>query len=304
MKLPFVKMHGLGNDFLVFDVRDLEIDFKTRLAERLCDRHFGIGADGVLLFTGEKYEPTMTVINADGSVPEMCGNGLRCFVKYMADRHDVYGDGMFVHTDAGKLFCEMHKHAGGRVAEVSVAMGTPTFAPGAVPAAAQQPVIDKEIKAAGRYLRITAVGTGNPHGVVFDPFTPHEREAVAPELGSHELFPAGANIEFCRVLSAIDDDYDPRGPTGEDNVPMVQMRCDVYERGCGWTLACGTGATAAVCAAVKLGHIPVESAARGVRVKLPGGWLTIVLDADGAATMTGPATEVFTGEVEVMPRRD
>lgn len=290
MRLPFVKMHGLGNDFIVVDVCGIELDFKTRLAAQLCDRHFGIGADGVLLFSGSRYEPEMTVINADGSVPEMCGNGLRCFAKYLADRFQCYGDELVVKTGAGELRCELHLNAGQRVAEVSVAMGTPTFKPGHIPAAAQEAVIAKEIKAAGRYLPITAVGTGNPHGVVFGTFTEQERQALAPELGGHELFPRGANIEFCELL-----DRDEHG--------NVQLQCDVYERGCGWTLACGTGATAAVVAAVKLGKINSEDAALGVRVKVPGGWLTITVDADGAATMRGPAAEVFTGEVEVMPRR-
>lgn len=291
MRLPFCKLHGLGNDFIVIDARHIELDFRSRLAARLCDRHFGIGADGLLLWTGDRFEPEMTVINADGSVPQMCGNGLRCFVKYLADRHDVYGDAMFVTTGAGRLMCEMIRHPGGRVAEVSVKMGVPTFLPGRIPVAAQEPVIDKEIKAGGRYLRVTAIGTGNPHGAVFGSFTEAERQVIAPDIAEHELFPQGANIEFCELL--------PR----EDNQPL-QMRCDVFERGCGWTLACGTGATAAVAAGVKLGHISAEDAAAGVRVKLPGGWLTIHIDAEGAATMTGPATEVFTGEVEVMPRRD
>lgn len=291
MKLPFVKMHGLGNDFIVLDGRHVELDLQTRLASRLCDRHFGIGADGILLWTGDRFDPVMTVINADGSVPEMCGNGLRCFVKYLGDRHDVYGDSIVVTTGAGKLTCEMHKHMGGRVAEVSVAMGIPTFLPGRIPVAAQQPVIDKEIKAGGHYVRVTAVGTGNPHGVVFGERSDAERRAIAPDIAGHELFPNGANIEFCHFL-------------GRDEAGRVQMQCDVYERGCGWTLACGTGATAAVAAAHKLGKIADADAALGVRVQLPGGWLTITLDAAGGATMTGPAVEVFSGDVDVMPRRD
>ena len=284
MELPFVKMHGLGNDFIVVDARHIELDFETRLAARLCDRNFGIGADGVLLWTGTRFEPVMTVINADGSVPEMCGNGLRCLVKYLADRHEVYGDGMIVGTGAGDLSCEMIRHQGGRVAQVVVAMGTPTFLPGRVPAASQQPVLDKEIKAGGCYVRVTAVGTGNPHCVVFDSLSEAERRTIAEDIAGHELFPQSANVEFCELLPSA-----PGAP--------VQMRCDVFERGCGWTLACGTGATAAVAAAVKLGHVSKEDAAAGVRVKLPGGWLTISIDAQGAAQMTGPATEVFEGTV-------
>lgn len=291
MKLPFVKMHGLGNDFIVVDARHIELDFQTRLAAKLCDRHFGIGADGVLLWTGDRFEPVMTVINADGSVPEMCGNGLRCFVKYLADRHDVYGDAMTVTTGAGRLTCEMIRHPGGRVAEVAVQMGAPSFLPALVPVAAQEPVIDKEIKAGGRHLRVTAVGTGNPHGVVFGTFTQVEREVIAPDIASHELFPQSANIEFCSIQPRQADE-------------PVQMRCDVFERGVGWTLACGTGATAAVTAALKLGHVNAQQAAAGVQVKLPGGWLTINVDDEGAATMTGAATEVFEGQVEIVARRD
>lgn len=290
MELPFVKMHGLGNDFIVIDTRHVTLDFETRLAAKLCDRNFGIGADGVLLWSGTRFEPIMTVVNSDGSVAEMCGNGLRCFVKYLADRYEVYGDAMIVTTGAGALTCEMIRHQGGRVAEVAVAMGTPTFLPGLVPAASQAPVIDKEIKAGGRYVRVTAVGTGNPHCVVFDELVLSERQIIAADIANHELFPKGANVEFCELL--------PKTANAQ-----VEMRCDVYERGCGWTLACGTGATAAVTAALKLGRVTPEEALEGVRVKLPGGWLTITIDARGAATMTGPATEVFQGTVDVMPRR-
>ncbi len=291
MRLPFVKMHGLGNDFIIIDTRGLDFELTPQLAADLCDRHFGVGADGVLLrFTSEDGGPTMSVINADGSAPEMCGNGLRCFVKYLSDHATDSKDTITVTTGAGRLNCQLTHGVAGATSQVCVEMGVPTFLPGRIPVAAQEPVVDKEIKAGGRYIRITAVGTGNPHGVIFASLTEAERDVIARDVASHELFPHSANIEFCQLLD----------PTADG---IVQMQCDVLERGCGWTLACGTGATAAVAAAVKLGHISPSNAAKGVRVKLPGGWLLIAIDEQGAATMTGPATEVFRGELTAMPRR-
>lgn len=278
MELSFAKVHGLGNDFLVIDARGLERDWAAD-ARRLCDRHRGVGGDGLLLLLDDA--PRMRVVNADGSVPEMCGNGLRCFVKHVVDRHGLPGDTVVVETDAGALTCRFRRGRDGRVDEVAVDMGTPTVTPEAVPVASSSPVVDQPLTVGGVTVRVTGVGTGNPHMVLFDTLDEATRLRLGPLLTAHPLFPAQANVEFCAVLAP---DAEGRG----------QLRCDVFERGCGWTQACGTGATAAASAAVRLGLVPAD---RSVRVQLPGGWLTIDIAADGAATMTGPAAHVFDGVV-------
>lgn len=297
MILPFSKYHGLGNDFVVLDLRVAAFDdeatslslpdFVGPLAVELCDRHRGIGGDGLLLFTGTPAAPVMRVVNADGSVPEMCGNGLRCFVKYVVDRFGLKVDRLVVMTDAGPLPCSVSRAADGSVATVSVAMGTPSYAPQDVPVAATSAVIDHPLTVDGTTVHITGVGTGNPHLVLFDRLSDDDRLRLGPLLSSHPLFPAQANVEFCTVLEEAG---------ASDDAASSEMRCDVFERGCGWTQACGTGATAAATAAIRLGRVP---AGHPVRVCLPGGWLTIEVSAEGAATMTGPAAHVFDGTVQV-----
>ncbi|MCO4761680.1 MAG: diaminopimelate epimerase, partial [Myxococcales bacterium] len=214
MKLPFSKLHGLGNDFIVFDLRHGEAELGSDHAIALCDRHRGIGADGLLLLTGDLSEPHMQVINADGSVPEMCGNGLRCFVKYLVDKFAVGGDAITVVTGAGPLVCGFSR--GGDTFEVSVAMGTPTYDPAAVPVAADKPLIDHALDVVGTTVHITGVGTGNPHMVLFDTLSEDERLRLGPVLSAHPLFPAQANVEFCTVL--------PPAKSGAG-----RLRCDVYE---------------------------------------------------------------------------
>jgi len=283
MRLAFIKYHGLGNDFLLFDGRDLPFAFAGSLARRLCDRHTGVGADGVLLWTGSVEAPRMQVVNADGSSPEMCGNGLRCFVKFLLDEHAPSRLHLHVATGAGMLLCVAERGPDGGVKTVAASMGLGSYEPAAVPIARTSPLVDEEIEVPGRSLRLTAIGTGNPHGVTFDAVTAEERAQIGPFLSENELFPQRANIEFVQQL----------GP-GEDGTPRLQV--DVYERGCGWTQACGTGATAAVLVAARLGMVPSE---REVAVRLPGGWLGITAHADGSATMRGPAVEVYRGEVDL-----
>ena len=313
MTLPFSKYHGLGNDFIVLDLRDAARadaatpaphtdDFVGATAVRLCDRHRGVGADGLLLFTGSPAEPRMRVVNADGSVPEMCGNGLRCFVKHVVDRFGITGSSVTVSTDAGALACTFDRGADGRVTHVSVAMGTPSYAPERVPTATATPLIDHALEVDGVTLHITGVGTGNPHLVLFDALTDAQRQRLGPVLSAHPLFPAQANVEFCTVLSPAAGPAAETSPAVETSpatetspaavASPTQLRCDVYERGCGWTQACGTGATAAATVAVRLGRVPQG---HPVHVRLPGGWLVIDVSPEGAAIMTGPAEHVFDG---------
>lgn len=283
--MRFSKLHGLGNDFLYIDARQWRRDLRP-LAPSLCDRHRGVGGDGLLLFLGELDAPQMRVINADGSVPEMCGNGLRCFVKALVDTHRLEGDEVIVQTDAGALRCRFTRDARGKVETVTVDMGRPTLDPAAVPVASNVPLLNHRLTLDDIDVSVTAVGVGNPHMVIFDPLSTEERLALGPRLSSHPLWPSQTNVEFCEILPSR------AGEAG-------RMRCDVYERGCGWTQACGTGATAAVFAGVKLGHFQLG---QPVNVELPGGALTIEVRSDGHALMTGPAVHVYDGAVDLPER--
>ncbi len=289
MRLPFVKYHGLGNDFAVIDGRGLDLHFAGDLGRALCDRHTGLGADGVLVWTGTIEHPAMQVVNADGSIAEMCGNGLRCFVKYLLDRYLPDRVELAVATGAGQLACRAWRGADGRVDSVAVRMTPPSYDPATVPLSSPGPWLDTAIEVAGHTVRLTALSTGNPHAVTFDALTPAERAELGPILGGHPLFPNQANVEFVQILPS--EAASPAHPLGR-----ACLQVDVYERGCGWTQACGTGATAAAIVAVRLGHAPVG---REVAVRLPGGWLGITVADDGVGTMRGPAVEVFEGTVDL-----
>ena len=296
LTLPFVKLHGIGNDFLFVDGRNLDVDLTGPLGARLCDRHIGVGADGVLVLLGTLAAPQMRVVNADGSIAEMCGNGLRCFAKVLGDDHLPTATALTVQTGKGPLTCQLRRDAAGRVDYVTVDVGEVSFAPRAVPLAADivEAWIDRPVQLGADgaeggdrtdAVRLTAVHTGNPHGVVFEPVSPARRRIVGPLLHAATLFPARANIEFVDVLAAA-----------SDGTPRLAV--EVFERGVGWTRACGTGAVASVAAAVRLGHV---AAGAMVAVRLPGGWLEVRVDVDQRAQMGGAAVEVFRGVVTLTP---
>lgn len=286
MRVQFWKMHGLGNDFVVLDARELNEAALVRAAPQLCDRHFGIGADGLLLWTGSAKQPRMTVVNADGSVPEMCGNGLRCFAKWLGDHHLPHAAQIDVATGSGTLECQLQRGDDGLVQTVQVTMGVAEWRPALVPMESDTPLIlgnfsDLPQPEGTPLLRWTALSTGNPHLVTFDPLATADRLALGPILSVHPRFPRQINVEFAQVV--VTD----QGP---------ELHVDVFERGCGWTLACGTGATATVHAAVRLGLVPAD---REIPLKLPGGWLSITVSAQGLATMRGPANDVFEGTFDL-----
>jgi len=265
--LRFSKYEGLGNDFILVE-GDAQVD--PDLARHLCDRHRGIGADGVLIVNPST--PSMEVINADGSQPEMCGNGLRCVVWHLArDGHLSRAEEHQVQTHAGPHKAKLHGDG-----DVEIWMRPPTLDPDEVPVMADEPRIDAPIEVVGRTLSFTAVGMGNPHAVIFDELTAAERKELGPQVRSHQWFPNDANVGFARVT--------------DDGLVL-----HVLERGAGWTQACGTGACAAAVAAVETGRC-----ARGepLRVHLPGGVLTIVVGEPGEPVrMRGPARHVFDGEL-------
>lgn len=274
--MRFLKMHGTGNDFVLVDTRrEGERDWPA-LAPRLCDRHFGVGADGVLLVRESLLaDYRMVMYNPDGSEAEMCGNGVRCFAKYLYDQGAVHGDEIDVETGAGVKHLVIEASAG-EVRRVVVDMGVPTFVPSAIPVrAAGDAVVDLPLPIAEQQLRLTAVSMGNPHAVHFLPYDVREfpLEAIGPRVEHHDLFPQRVNFEVARVRSR--DEVDVR----------------VWERGAGMTLACGTGACAVFAAAHRKGLVGDHA-----RLRLPGGELELRFGASGQILMAGPAALVFTGD--------
>jgi diaminopimelate epimerase len=274
MRITFAKYQGIGNDFVLVDDPAAVAAIDTDRAARLCDRHYGVGADGVLLVSHEGGRARMIVRNADGSRPQTCGNGLRCVALHLWRTKVVGSDPFDIEADAGPQPCRMLDEG----ARVQVSMRGASFAPSAVPIVADAPLIDAPFGIDGRELKLTALSVGNPHAVIFDDVG-EERLALGPVLEQDPRFPEGANVGFARML----------GPR--------EIALDVWERGVGWTLACGSGACACAAAAVETSRVP-----RGtpLTVNLPGGPLEIVAGAVGEPiAMTGPARHVFDGTIEL-----
>lgn len=277
--IAFTKYHGLGNDFLLVDRRgEAPVGHETAIA--MCNRRFGIGADGVLVaenVVGDA-DARMRIINPDGTEPEMCGNGLRCFVKFAVDRLELWSNPLRVETGAGLRVCNWTRGPDGLVDSVSVSMGAPRLDRRAVPMGGEGPSMDVTLPVTDTDevpLRIDGVSMGNPHGVIFGSADPDRASRLGPLVQALPLFPEGLNVGFAEV-------------TGPSHLRLV-----VFERGCGLTLACGTGACAAVAAATHRGDL---AAGEDIRVDLPGGTLAIRLEADWSdIRMTGPATLVCEG---------
>ncbi|MCC6347756.1 MAG: diaminopimelate epimerase [Nitrospirales bacterium] len=277
--MAFTKMHGLGNDFVLIDCRDedrfLSVDLPS-LAQRLGDRRSGIGFDQLLLlFPSSVADFRMLIFNADGGEVEMCGNGIRCFARYVWDRELSTKDVLEVETLAGIIRPE---RVGGGL--VKVDMGEPVLDPVRIPVRvdAAPPVIDFPLQVKDREFRLTFVSMGNPHAVAFLDGAVEEfpLETYGPEIETHPLFPRRTNVEFVRV----------RGRN--------EMDMRVWERGAGMTLSCGTGASAAGVAAMLKGLTE-----RKVTLHLARGDLVIEWAEDNHVFMTGPAAEVFTGRVGI-----
>jgi diaminopimelate epimerase len=275
--LPFTKMHGAGNDFVVLDGVRGALPPIGPLAARLCDRHFGIGADQLLVVRPSRTADfRMEIWNADGSQVEMCANGLRCLYKYLRDRGLTQADEIGVETLGGVV---RPRWAG--AGRVRVDMGRPVLAPAKIPttlAAGEGPVLGVLIEVGGERLRVSSVSMGNPHAVIFVP----DPEAVAverlgPLLERHPAFPNRVNVEFATPLS------------------RERIRQRTWERGTGETLACGSGACAVAVVAMLEGRVD-----RRVTVSLRGGDLLIEWPHPEAhVLMTGPAAEVFTGTIPI-----
>ena len=278
MKLSFTKMHGNGNDFIVIDCRDKKVSSLNGLNSlsvssiRLCDRRFGIGADQVLLLYGsDRADFMMRIFNADGSEVEMCGNGIRCFAKYIWDRDLSSKNVLAVETLAGIIRPEK---AGDMV---KVDMGRPELEGRKIPVNLDGLIKDYPLRIEDRDFALTCVSMGNPHAViVVDDVSKFDVRRYGPPLENHQLFPKRINVEFIQVLDR----------------ETIKMR--VWERGSGETMACGTGASAAAVAANLKGLTEKK-----VVVQLLGGDLIIELPDDGHVYMTGPAEEVFEGTISL-----
>jgi len=280
--MEFTKMHGAGNDFIVVDA--LKDNYTERLLAvpdvvmRLCDRHFGIGADGlILILPSEVGDLKMRILNPDGSEAEMCGNGIRCFAKYAFEHGLIGKSSLRVETLAGVICPELRLQEG-RVVSVSVDMGKPRLTRAEIPMTGpgEDRAVAFDLSAQGSAFKATAVSMGNPHCVIFtDDPEAVQLESIGPAIENHPFFPRKTNVEFVQVIAP-------------DRLKML-----VWERGAGRTMACGTGACAALVAAVLNGL-----AERTARVLLPGGELEINWRSDDRLIMTGPATEVFTGSLK------
>jgi diaminopimelate epimerase len=294
--LPFTKVEGLGNDFVVVDLRSASGGGDgagsiqdPAVVRAVCDRHFGIGADGVLaILPAVDGDARMRVINADGSEAEMCGNGIRCVAKvlYEADptmRRPV----LRIDTGAGLLSCAVDVE-GGEVRSVAVEMGRPRLTRAEIPMqpAGSERAVRAPITSQGRRFKMTAVSMGNPHAVIFVDDPEANLRELAEEFGPafevDPLFPRRTNVEFARI----------RATNGAAEIDLV-----VWERGCGITLACGTGACATVAAACieERLHAGTETP-----VHLPGGTLHVTVAPDlSGVLMRGPAVTVFRAELDL-----
>lgn len=277
--MKFTKMHGIGNDYVYVDCFREKVENPGELAKLVSDRHFGIGSDGLILIKPSKIaDCEMDMYNADGSQGAMCGNGVRCVGKYVYDHGIAVKERIAVATKSGIKYLDVTAKDG-KAKLLCVNMGAPILEAKAIPVLAdREQIVDMPIEVDGKEYRMTAVSMGNPHTVIFmEDIQKLAIEQIGPKFEKHSCFPDRTNTEFVHVLDKH----------------MVEMR--VWERGSGETLACGTGACAVAVACCLNGYTENE-----VTVKLLGGDLQIRWDRkENLVYMTGPATEVFHGEIEV-----
>lgn len=277
--MRFTKMHGLGNDYVYVNCFEERIANPPETARYVSDRHFGVGSDGLIMIKpSEAADFEMEMYNADGSRGEMCGNGIRCVAKYVYDYGLTDKTSISVDTLGGIKYLDLTVEDGKAVL-VKVDMGKPILDPGQIPiVSGSDAVIDEPVVVDGTEYRMTGVSMGNPHIVIYvDDLNGLDMEKTGPKFESHERFPKRINTEFAHVIDRT----------------TVEMR--VWERGSGETLACGTGACAVAVASILNGYTEEE-----VTVKLLGGDLIIRWDRESDKVyMTGPATVVYDGEIDI-----
>ncbi|WP_027858075.1 diaminopimelate epimerase [Marinobacterium jannaschii] len=274
MLVRFTKMHGLGNDFMVLDLVTQRLKLTPKMVKKLGDRHFGVGFDQLLIVEAPS-DPNVDfryrIYNQDGSEVENCGNGARCFAKFVRDKRLTAKDEIVVETANGRAILKVREDR-----QVEVDMGAPVLEPPKVPFDAPEQASVYDIDVQGESYQISAVSMGNPHGVLLvDDTASAPVETLGPLLEAHPRFPARANIGFMQLISRSE----------------VNLR--VFERGVGETMACGTGACGAVVAGILRGKLD-----QTVTVHLPGGDLEISWQGMGhPVIMTGPATTVYEGQI-------
>jgi len=273
--MHFVKAHGAGNDFVMIEDLDDALELNAAFVAAVCDRHFGVGADGLIRVVRRGGGFFMDYYNADGEVAEMCGNGIRCLAKYVADRGITGADELDVDTRAGVKHLTLHRDGDGRVDRVRVDMGAPILQRAQIPVSGDGDPLNVRLQVGEHQLDLACVSMGNPHAIVFvDSIEAVPFELLGPAVETNALFPARTNVEFTQILN----DH--------------EVRVRVWERGVGETMACGTGACATAVATNLRGRT-----GRAVAVHLPGGTLDIEWGADDRVAMTGPAEESFEGEL-------
>ncbi len=275
--MRFTKMQGIGNDYIYVDCFSQLIDDPTCLARQISDRHFGVGADGlILILPSETADVRMQMFNSDGSQAQMCGNGIRCLSKYTHDHGLSESNPLSVETDAGIRQVDLTLGDNGLVTAARVDMGEPILAPNEIPVNLPgERIVDHPIETTGGEFRMTCVSMGNPHVIIFvDDVASIELELLGREIETNDLFGELTNVHFVQVNSTSE----------------VTMR--TWERGSGVTLACGTGASAVCVAGVLTGY-----SGRSITAHLPGGDLQLNWsEQTNRVSMTGPAEEIFSGE--------
>ena len=293
MELQFTKMHGLGNDFVVMNDLTEELDLAPEAVQWFCDRNFGIGGDGLILIrsaTSDDADFFMLYYNADGTTAEMCGNGVRCFAKYLVDHGLIMAeqDQIVVETLGGLKPISITRDYDGTMALATVDMGVPHLLPAEIPTilgceAPGNPVVDCNLETELGDFKVTCVSMGNPHCIIWvDNVEDTPVHQIGPVIENHSAFPNKTNVEFAELA-------------GDDDI----IRLRVWERGVGETLACGTGA----CAVAVAGALTLRTD-REITIELPGGELEIRWAEDDHVYMTGPAEEVFSGVVRISEDSD
>ncbi len=274
--MKFTKMHGLGNDYIYFNCFEQAVENPEALSIKLSHRHFGVGGDGiVLIMPSETCDFRMRMFNADGSEGKMCGNASRCIGKYVYEKGLTDKTELTLETLGGVKTLTLETD-GKKVKSVSVDMGKAEFSPTKIPVVSDKPeVIDEPMTVAGKMWKINCVSVGNPHCVIFtDGIMSLPLAEIGPQFENHPMFPERINTEFVEV------------------VDKTHLKMRVWERGSGETMACGTGASATVSAAVRNGICPPD---KFVTVSLLGGDLSIMYRSDGTVIMKGTADFVFEG---------
>jgi diaminopimelate epimerase len=276
--MKFTKMHGAGNDYVYVNCFQETVAHPDEVAIKVSNRHFGVGSDGlILIMPSDKADVRMRMFNSDGSESEMCGNGIRCVAKYAYDYGIVSKPEITAETGAGILTLQLFPNADNKIDRVRVNMGPPRLSREEIPmnGIPATQVVAEELTVLDKTFRITCVSMGNPHCIIYvDDVDNFPVATYGPLIENHQLFPRRINVEFVQIIS------------------RTEVKQRTWERGAGETLACGTGASA-VCVAGVLNTVTE----RNILNHLAGGDLELEWAESGPVFMTGPATEVFNGEI-------